>query len=88
MRRFSEGQQVICVHPTGMWLGIVPGPFMNDIVTINKYSAIHSGYVELKEYPVSRFGNDLPDCYAQDWFKPIGDITELTEVLNAEPIAN
>lgn len=85
MRKFQEGQQVICKHPTGMWLGVVPGPFFNEVVTVSKYSAIHPGYIELIEYPVSRCGMSLPDCYAQDWFEPFMDISELTEILEQQP---
>jgi len=81
MKRFKDGQQVVCTHPTGMWLGVIPGPFHGDIVTVSKYSVIHPGSIELAEYPVSRVGNDLPECFDQMWFEPLADITELTESL-------
>lgn len=85
MRLFQNGQKVVCVHPTGMWLGVFPGPFYGDIVTVDRYSEIHKSSIELKEYPVSFVGNDLPDAYAQVWFKPLADISELTEILEQQP---
>lgn len=85
MQLFQKGQKVICTHPTGMWLGVFPGPKNGELVTISKYSDIHKSYVELVEYNFSNVGNDLPDCYAQSWFKPLADISELTEILNAQP---
>jgi hypothetical protein len=77
MKRFKKGQQVVCTHPTGMWLGVFPGPKMGEIVTISKYSAIHHDSIELVEYNYSNVGNDLPDCYAQMWFEPLMNIEEL-----------
>lgn len=84
MNRFQKGQKVICVHPTGMWLGIFEGPFRNDVVTVDKYSSIHPGFIELVEYPNSRVGNFLPDCFAQSWFEPLAEINELTKILENE----
>jgi len=86
MQRFQKGQQVICTHPTGMWLGVIPGPFKGDIVTIVKYSSIHGDSIELEEYPVSRTGRTMPECFTQVWFEPVADINELTEVLERENI--
>lgn len=77
MQRFEPGQEVVCVHPTGMWLGVIPGPFPNDIVTVSGYSVIHPDNIELVEYPISRVGNILPDCYKQMWFEPLANISEL-----------
>lgn len=83
MKRFKPGQQVVCVHPTGMWLGVIPGPFYGDIVTVDKYSTIHPMSIELVEYPVSRArkGYDLPDCFRQDWFEPLADLKEIEIIL-------
>jgi hypothetical protein len=81
MKRFQKGQQIICIHPTGMWLGVFPGPFKDEIVTVSKYSSIHPGFIELVEYPYSHIGNNLPDCYAQEACEPLADITELVESL-------
>ena len=88
MQRFKAGQQIVCVHPTGMWLGVIPGPYHGDVVTVSKYSTIHKDCVELKEYPVSRAGKnyDLPDAFAQLWFEPLADINELTSVLENEEV--
>lgn len=77
MKRFSNGQQVVCIHPTGLWRGVFPGPRYGELVTISKYSSIHPGYVELVEYPESVIGNPLPDCYAQEWFEPVADVNAL-----------
>lgn len=71
MRKFKSGQRVVCTHPTGMWLGVFPGPRMGEIVTINRYSEIHKDCLELAEYNYSNVGNELPDCYNQVWFKPL-----------------
>lgn len=68
---------MVCTHPTGMWLGVFPGPFNRDIVTVSKYSPIHPGCIELVEYPVSRAGYSLPDCFSQQWFEPLADLNEL-----------
>jgi len=84
MRRFKEGQKVICRHPTGMWLGVFPGPFFNDVVTVSKYSSIHQGYIELCEYPNSNIGNHLPDCYGEIWFEPLSEINELEAILEQQ----
>lgn len=77
MQRFQEGQQVVCTHPTGMWLGVFPGPKMGEIVTVSKYSIIHPGFVELVEYDYSNVGAPLPDCYAQEWFEPLANVNTL-----------
>jgi hypothetical protein len=77
MRRFKSGQQVVCTHPTGMWLGVFPGPKMGEIVTVNKYSEIHKDSLELMEYDYSNVGNLLPDCYRQCWFEPLADLKQL-----------
>jgi hypothetical protein len=77
MNRFKPGQQVVCTHPTGMWLGVFPGPKMGEIVTVNKYSEIHKDSLELMEYDYSNVGNLLPDCYRQCWFEPLSDLKEL-----------
>jgi len=84
MRRFQAGQQVVCVHPTGMWLGVFPGPYYGDIVTVSRYSEIHKDSIELVEYPVSRAGYPLPECFTQIWFNPLADLKEL-ELENYEP---
>lgn len=81
MQRFKQGQQVVCTHPTGMWLGVFPGPKMNDIVTVSKYSTIHKSSIELVEYNYSNLGYLIPDAYIQIWFEPIADINELTQIL-------
>lgn len=87
MQKFQPGQQVVCTHPTGMWLGVIPGPFAGELVTVDRYSTIHKDCIELKEYPVSRAGKgfELPDAFQQQWFKPLADITELTDILEQEP---
>lgn len=88
MKKFEEGQKVICKHPTGMWLGVFPGPFRGDIVTVSGISVIHPGWLELAEYPVSRCGNELPDCFAPYWFEPLQDydVLEIEEAIEAGKI--
>ncbi len=86
MKRFKKGQQVVCTHPTGMWLGVFPGPFHGDIVTVDKYSTIHPGNIELVEYPDSRVGYVLPDCFAQMWFEPLSEINEIEAILSNENV--
>jgi hypothetical protein len=90
MQRFKPGQKIICTHPTGLWLGVIPGPFPRDVVTVSKYSVVHPGCIELEEYPHSRAGKgyELPDGFSQMWFEPLADINEITEILQREEVNN
>lgn len=84
MKRFQKGQRVVCTHPTGMWLGVFPGPKYGEIVTVLKYSVLHPDCIELVEYNYSNVGNHLPDCYVQWFFEPLADISSLVESLESE----
>lgn len=86
MRKFKPGQQVVCTHPTGMWLGVFPGPKYGEIVTIDRYSEIYKTSLELREYNYSNVGNELPDCYNQCWFEPLADIEELVNKISEKNV--
>ena len=92
MARFKPGQQVVCVSKFDSWIHLTDGreaimhPKFNNTYTIDYYTGEYDkcwGYgVVLKEIPI-------PDhSFGENNFAPLMDITELTEVLNAEPIAN
>ncbi|HTJ52657.1 MAG TPA: hypothetical protein VL443_24545 [Cyclobacteriaceae bacterium] len=78
MKRFKEGQQVVCTHPTGMWLGIFKGPGYGDIVTVKKYSSTFPNSIGLVEHQFSPRNDGRIACFPQTWFEPLMDINEIT----------
>lgn len=81
--RFKPGQQIVCTQPKSGWVSdvtweAVNGPDRNEIVTVLAYADECS--ILLHEYP------DMNEGYHESNFEPLMDISELTEILNAEKI--
>lgn len=80
--RFKPGEQVVCVN------NAVPNPIslmpkVGEVVTIKGYCPVFKGNIDLVEYPVDKRGvlQSTPE-----WrFEPLADITEIHEILSAEP---
>lgn len=95
MQRFTKGQKVVCTYRTPSKIitkighdgkaRTAPVPQFNEIVTVDEYSHIHTGCITFFEYPYIPPGDDFPCCFDQRHFEPLCDISELTEILNAQP---
>lgn len=78
MARFKKGQEVVCINSGWIYQDDrtkAPGPRMNDIVTVRKYDGPR--FIYFYEYE----GSYLESCFA-----PVSDITELTEILESQPV--
>jgi hypothetical protein len=91
--RFKPEQKVICIIPQGeSWCnneGVVPGiggygPEHREIVTVDHYSDLYPDGVCFIEYP--RVDNGERYYFADCWFEPLCDISELTAILESEPV--
>lgn len=94
MARFKPGQKVVCIRKAGkIWRGYDSdgnpcsnvGPEFNEIVTVSKSPSLWDDAMTLEEYQHVPPGQTLPCAYAQQYFEPLMDITELTEILESQP---
>lgn len=93
--RFKRGQQVVCIREGsreyvqgvdnygGTGVGLRPG--FNEVVTVAGYSRLHRNCIMLYEYDYVPPGCDWPNCFSAKAFAPLADITEIHEILSAEP---
>lgn len=68
--------QVICTENVNWRIGY--GPKKDDIVTVAGDHYLDSHYYVFEEY-------SLGDGYHKRYFSPVANISELTEILNAQP---
>ena len=85
MARFKPRQQVVCVKKN--WVDIngkrgAPGPKYNEIVTVEKYD--DEPYMFLIEHKHINYKGQV-HTYNENCFEPLADISELEELLKAEP---
>jgi hypothetical protein len=89
--RFKPGQKVVCIQK-GQWdYGF--GPKYNDIVTIEKEGFFKTSpqgepmatkfWLAFEEWTEMRDGYRVG--YAAKYFRPVAEISELTEILEAKP---
>lgn len=83
--RFKVGQKVIHVDKDDTWVNLddgtnAIGPSYLEIVTVMGYEIGNDQMVLFYEYNQSD-----PDGYNERFFEPLMDISELTEILNAQP---
>jgi len=87
--RFEIGKQAVCIANVRWDEGF--GPKKNEIVTVSNFGFFRRNrqgkplknkwWIAFKEYD-DGFGN----AYCAKYFRPVVDISELTEILNAELI--
>lgn len=89
--RFNPGQQVVCIkdHPwrfsaTKITAPTEFGPKRNEIVTVACQDPEHPDSIELIEHPFTWEGKRC--SFKEIYFAPLMDISELQEILSAEPI--
>ena len=95
MARFKLNQKIVCVKETA-WViseqshvkNFKPsqtwGPKYGDIVTVSGFEFQNS--ITLLEWPFSEGGR--PASFNENRFAPLMDISELTAILESEPIEN
>ena len=88
MARFKEGQQVVSMRGERWSLGV--GPKDGEIVTIEKYHIDKFGYsfCFLIGYTQCPLGDNQRIDFNDKYFEPLMDISELTAILESEPIEN
>ena len=93
--RFNIGQKVVCVttktgpvkatDKNGNSTLSTYYPKYGEIVTVIAYSRYHKNHIELSEYSLIPSGMDYPNCYRENYFEPLMEISELTEILESQP---
>jgi hypothetical protein len=72
----KAGDKLVCIAKE-KWL-VGDGPKYNDIVTFKSVYYFDKKYITFEEYGVNG--------YLQQYFAPLMDISELTSILESEPI--
>lgn len=91
--RFEIGQQVVCIKDENWDYGF--GPKKNDIVTVKHFGyfrthpkdgsfMLNKFWLAFHEWPQMIDGRH--NAYAAKFFRPVAEITELTEILESIPV--
>lgn len=75
MAQYRKGQELVCIKDDGWDVGF--GPKKDEIVHFDGYFNPRQHSIGFDEYPIT--------AYKAIYFVPVADITELKEILEAQP---